>query len=172
MTRLAPSVFALLLFVGCSRSGHHPEPIAPVQPKSPYDVRATTLLIAKISDIRFGAGFVWPNQKSLKVADSLATSIFVDIDNTGQNSVPPRSIFFEVTINDKVAWRSKSGDHSNSTGPRESFMMYREFSWMKRFQLNKPGRYEVRLRVWLSERLGETNLDDNMIVQYVEVLEE
>ncbi len=84
--------------------------------------------------------------------------------------MPRRALSFEFTINDQVAWREL---HSNSSpispGKSEAGTMQCGYMGIK---LNKPGRYEVRLHAWLPERFGETNLDDNMLVQFVDVVEE
>ena len=168
-TRFVCMVLTALLFVGCSRSGYHPEPIAPRQATSPYDVRPILLLMAKETDLDFGPGFVWPKQQPLRVADVPATSIFTEIENTGLNTLAPRSLFFEVTIDDQVAWRT--GDHPDPIRPGKFSTRWREFSWSG-IKLNKPGRYEVRLRAWLLERFGETNLDDNELILHVDVVEE
>ena len=158
------------LLVGCSRSGHHPEPLAPVQPTSPYDVRPIVLLIANRSELRLGSISVWPKQKPRSVADSLSVSIFIEIENSGQNTIPPRSLPFKVTINDKVVWFNP-GDSPVPLRPGELDSRSIQFTQLGSW-LNKPGRYEVRLRAWLPERFGETNLDDNEIVRYVDVVEE
>ncbi len=170
MTKLPHVVLAILFFVGCSRSGHHPEPIAPVQPTSPYDVRPIVLLIAYASELRFGPNFVWPKQKPRSVADSLSASIFTVIENSGLNTIPRKSLAFKVTINDKVVWFNP-GDSPDPLRPGEEQTHWIQFTQLGSW-LNKPGRYEVRLHAWLPERFGETNLDDNVLLQFVDVVEE
>ena len=156
-----------LLFVGCSRSGHHPEPIAPFQPTSPYDVRAVHLTVEDTVTL-YRSGFGRRGQPVLSVADAGATAITFSIENIGSATLPKWSLFFEVTINDQVAWRETFGNAfpirwgKFEAGTRP----------LRRYFLNKPGRYEVRLRAWLVDRFGETNLDDNEIVRYVDVVEE
>ena len=91
------------------------------------------------------------------------------IENVGTITLPRRALSFEFTINDQVAWREL---HSNpspiSPGKSEAGTMQCRYM---RIKLNKPGRYEVRLRAWLVERLGETNLDDNELILHVDVHE-
>ena len=97
-------------------------------------------------------------------------NLFTEIENTGLSTIPPRSIGFEVTIDGKVVL-SSSGDHVDPIRPGRYLTRYIQFTWLGSF-LNKPGRYEVRLHAWLPERFGETNLEDNVLVQFVDVVAE
>ena len=79
-------------------------------------------------------------------------------------------MYFSFTINDQVVYKArgnyfpiKPGEFESGGRPVKNFQ--------SSFRLNKSGRYEMRLRAWLVERFGETNLDDNEIVQYVDVKE-
>ena len=168
MIKLTPLLLAVLLFTGCSRSGHHPDPIAPFQPTSPYDVRAVHLTVEDTVTLN-KSGFGRRGQPVLSAEDSNATAMAFSIENVGTTTLPKRALFFEFAINDQVAWKERHGN-SFSISPGESQAGTMQCRYM-RIKLNKPGRYEVRLRAWLVERLGETNLDDNVIVQYVDVRE-
>ena len=168
MIKLTPLLLAVLLFTGCSRSGHHPDPIAPFQPTSPYDVRAVHLTVEDTVTL-YKSGFGRRGQPVLNVADSDATAIAFEIENVGTATLPKSALSFEFTINEQVVWKEL---HTNPSpilpGKSEAGTMQCRYM---RIKLNKPGRYEVRLRAWLVERLGETNLEDNVIVQYVDVRE-
>ena len=172
MTRLAPAVLALLLFVGCSRSGHHPEPKAPLQPKSEYDVLAAWLKVYKDEADATTYSPVPRPQRTLSVADSTSAWVGHTIQNVGLATLPRGSLYFSVTINDKLLIKDTAYGNSRpiTPGEFESGSVPVNNLWAP-FRFNKPGRYEVRLRAWLPERFGETNLDDNELIHYVDVEE-
>ena len=129
------------------------------------------MLIAYRSEMRFGPGFTWPKQKPRSVGDSLAAYIFMQFENAGLSTIPRSSISEEVLIDDKVIMSVPPEDFDRPLGPGESVTSWIQFTRLGSF-LNKPGRYEVRYQVWLPKGLGETNLDNNVLVQYVDVVEE
>ena len=90
--------------------------------------------------------------------------------NVGLATLPKRSAYFSFTINDQVVFKSRGNPFPITPGGIDSGGRPVK-NFRSSFKLNKPGRYEVRFRVWLVERFGETNLDNNELIHYVDVEE-
>ena len=176
MPRILPVVSVTLLLAGCSRSGHHPDPIAPVQAKSEYDIWAKSIRVYKDSADAHTYRRALPPQRTLSLADSTSAIVYYSIQNVGSATLPIGSIRHSITINgkpfvpdghDNFQPKPPGGSASGGYPVKNSNVTGRK--WGRKF--NKPGRYEVRLQAWLDERFGETNLDDNVLVHYVDVEE-
>ena len=171
MTRILPVVSVTLLLVGCSRSGHHPEPIAPQNTRSPYDIEAHAIRVYQTGVQRQKSGLKDP-QVTLNIADSIAARVRIYLRNVGQAVLPEGSMHYKVTINDTRF--STDGGYGNSTPKKQEKFLIITMpvkTILRTYKLNKPGRYEVVLRVWLDEELGETNLDNNELIHFFHVEE-
>lgn len=171
MIKITPLLLAVLLFVGCSRSGHHPEPIAPQNTRSPYDIEAHAVRVYKTGIQRQKSELKDP-QVTLNIADSIAAQVTIWMRNVGRAILPEGSMHFKVTINDTRF--ATDGGYGNSTPKKpEKFLItiMPVKTILRTYKLNKPGRYEVVLRVWLDEEFGETNLDNNELIHHFEVEE-
>ncbi len=171
MTKMAYVVFALLVLIGCSRSGHHPDPIAPQNTRSPYDIEAHAIRVYQTGVQRQKSGLKDP-QVTLNIADSISAQVGIWMRNVGQAVLPEGSMHFKVTINDTRF--STDGGYGNPD-PRKPGKFEIWFlpvkTILRTYKLNKPGRYEVVFRVWLDEKFGETNLDNNELIHFFHVEE-
>lgn len=165
MTKFSRVGFFILLLAGCSRSGHHPEPIAPEIVRSPYDIRARGL--------RATNG--WPPQtvhsepqRELTVGEPIHIAYLAD--NVGADTIPKNKFFLSLFIGGKYI--GAVGDRSRPLGPgkRLSGGVYPSMN-PDLLVLKEAKRYELRLVVGLSKDLGETNLDNNELIVYVDVKE-
>ena len=149
---------AALIFLGCSRSGHHPDPIAPEIPSSPYDIEAGAIIFSNSAP---------ENLSQRPVNRNKDIWIWWVIYNVGIEPIPSEAILLQVLIDGKVS----SYGFSNPTPvrPGSYFSAGRRGAFARYFE--EAGQYEIKLKVRLASKLGETNLDNNEITRYVDVTE-
>ena len=166
MKKFACVFSAILFLAGCSRSGHHPEPIAPQIARSPYDIRARGLRATNGDGLSRPRVFSKP-QPRLTVGDSVHVSYL--LDNVGTATIPENKYFISLFIDGNRL--NPASKFPVSIDPGE--VMYGGVSP----QFNPPlvpkeaKLYEFKVVVGLSKNLGETNLDDNELIVYVDVEE-
>ena len=149
---------AALFFLGCSRSGHHPDPIAPEIPRSPFDIEAGAILFSNKSPTTLSQG---------KVNRNRDIWIWWTIYNVGIEPIPSQAILLKVFINGRLS--SYGFSNSRPVRPGSFFSAGRPGAFARYFE--EAGRYEIKLKVRLPSKLGETNLDNNEITRYVDVVE-
>lgn len=149
---------AALIFLGCSRSGHHPEPIAPEIPRSPYDIEAGAILFSNNEPVNLSQPPVNRNKDIW---------IWWVIYNVGIEPIPSGAILLQVLIDGKVS--SYGFSNSDPVRPGSYFSAGRRGPFARYFE--EARQYEIKLKVRLQSQLGETNLDNNEITRFVNVTE-
>ena len=152
-------------FLGCSRSGHHPEPIAPEIERSPYDIRALGLRATNgVPPLTVHS----EPQRQLKAGEPIHISYRVD--NVGTATIPGYKFYISLFLGKK--YLGAVGDRSEplKPGKRKSGGVRPEFN-PDLLVLKEAKRYEIRLVTGLLRDLGETNLDNNVLILNVDVKE-
>ena len=149
---------AALIFLGCSRSGHHPDPIAPEIPRSPYDIEAGAILFSNNEPV---------NLSQRPVNRNKDIWIWWVIYNVGIEPIPSRAISLQVFIDGKLA--SNGFSDPDPLRPGSYFSAGRRGAFARYFE--EARQYEIKLKVRLPSKLGETNLDNNEITRNVDVTE-
>ena len=161
MLQFSVCILATSLLVGCSRSGHHPDPIAPEIARSPFDIEAD-----EVGFSNYGLGD--PSWRSVKrVNRNKDLYLWWRIYNVGTETIPSQAILLTVLIDGKV--RSYGFSNSTPLRPGKAFAGGRPGAFARYFE--KARQYEIKLEVRLPSKLGETNLDNNEITRYVDVVE-
>ncbi len=158
MLHCSVCILATLLLAGCSRSGHHPEPIAPEIPRSPYDIEAGNIRFLNDEHIKRSQPPVNRN-KDIRVA--------WEINNVGIEPIPSQAILLTVLIDGKVS--SYGFSNPDPVRPGKAFAGGKRGAFARYFE--EARQYEIKLKVRLPSKLGETNLDNNEFTRFIEVTE-
>lgn len=160
-------LLCLCFLTCCSRAGENPLPIAPVQPRSEYDLEAAEFSI-KLTDRGT------PHQSRIKVGTDVW--VFRKICNVGLQSIHRRFYTQSVEVNGEIVRPHYFGEYSTLGPPLVPGGCQKGFisvpgatEWQ--FRPEEPGRYEFKLIVHLSPRLEEDNKANNELVVVVEVVQ-
>ena len=159
-------LLCLCFLTCCSRAGENPLPIAPVQPRSEYDLEARNLKIS----VQNGG----PHRQRIKVgADVWITK---ERCNVGLQSISGKDYRDTLEFNGRMVRDPPFGVY-RSFGPLVPGQCIRGQPsvpsqaglgvWY--FRPDAPGQYEFKYRVHLRPPLEEENLSNNEFVVVIEV---
>ena len=108
-------------------------------------------------------------QPTLSVGDSIVVS--AAWQNVGIATLPERTVWYRLQLNGRSIVFNTPDYAFNPNEAAQPGYLHSIPVWPNVFPSDKAGRYEFKLTVWLSKDLGETNLDNNELILYVDVKE-